>query len=88
MKKLKLDLEDLAVESFLPAADAEERGTVVARATITCYDTCGGCPSYDLDCSRYTDCGDCTYVQTCQVNESCGVSCIDTCFTCPQSCEC
>ena len=60
MKKLKLQVEDLAVESFTTAAAPEPRGTVRAHATEfgqTCDpapscgpETCGG-----AFCIRHTD---------------------------------
>jgi hypothetical protein len=43
VKKLKLQLEDLAVESFAPAEDSNGRGTVDG------YASCQTC--HDIDCS-------------------------------------
>jgi hypothetical protein len=58
MKKLKLQIDDLAIESFETATVAAEEGTVMAHGTkdtcdpaigtcfgYTCYATCAGtCP--------------------------------------------
>ena len=60
MKKLKLRLENLAVESFVTAAPAGPRGTVRAHATElgpSCDPgrTCGPETCGDLYCIRHTD---------------------------------
>jgi hypothetical protein len=44
MAKLKLQVEDLAVESFQPAAEAPARGTVVAESARASQET--ACPEY------------------------------------------
>jgi hypothetical protein len=53
MRKLKLELDELAVQSFETAGEAEERGTVQARGGVTVLgDTdCGAW------CSRVDTCG-------------------------------
>jgi len=66
MKKLKLDLETVRVESFATGDDAEGRGTVRANSGVssdcsfhppetcrgnTCWDSCGG--SCDSLCGWY-----------------------------------
>lgn len=44
MKKLRLDVEDLTVESFATASAAEKRGTVRANAaTPDCTESCTNC---------------------------------------------
>jgi hypothetical protein len=51
MKKLRLDLEDLAVESFPTAAGADERGTVrLNDATEGCTKSCTNCTFDDTLC--------------------------------------
>jgi len=100
MRKFKLDMEDLAVDSFDILPKGAARGTVVGHVTAThcggeytidyplsCDGLCGSYKCTDEFSCAYTGCGDCTNIQTCQANPSCGVSCIDTCFTCPQHCE-
>jgi hypothetical protein len=65
MRKLKLSLEQLAVESFAseePAADA--RGTVHGHQD-TNYETCAG----------YT----CAYAETCQHWQTCYMDCTMDC---------
>jgi hypothetical protein len=51
MEKLRLDLDELAVESFRTADTNAARGTVVAHATQvkTCAATCH-CTSVDIGC--------------------------------------
>lgn len=64
MRKIRLDVETLSVETFETAAAAEERGTVLARAdTVKTCDTgsyIDNCPSalgcsYALPCETYGD---------------------------------
>lgn len=52
MKKLTLDLESLAVESFDTAAGADARGTVHGREATDEYDSCA-C-SLDHDTCKWT----------------------------------
>ncbi|HEX5723857.1 MAG TPA: hypothetical protein VFX98_00240 [Longimicrobiaceae bacterium] len=55
-RKLKLDLEELEVESFSPSRDAAwNSGTVQARSYWSCWDTDYDCPS-----AGHTDCTDCS----------------------------
>ncbi len=94
MKKLRLDLSNLRVESFALASEEGEAGTVKGNNT---YSTCEVvCPSASWECGGacsgdYT-CVSCrpgyTYVQTCDhtcaetCEESCGpeTSCYVTCY--------
>ena len=71
MKKLKLAVDDLSVESFDIRREDEERGTVhglnpTASCPESCPNTCASC------------------VNTCL--NTCGNSCWGTCATC-QTCE-
>jgi hypothetical protein len=50
MRKMKLSLDDLTVESFTPAEEAERRGTVHARDSGPFTDEC-------QSCGVYTGCG-------------------------------
>jgi hypothetical protein len=50
MKKMKLALDDLAVESFAPAAQPDERGTVHGHDSGPYTDEC-------LSCGVNTGCG-------------------------------
>jgi hypothetical protein len=50
MKKMKLALDDLAVETFAPAEPPENRGTVHAHDSGPYTDEC-------LSCGVYTGCG-------------------------------
>jgi hypothetical protein len=79
MKKLKLDLDQLHVESFDTRAQERTRGTVAGHVPLS-YDTnCYNCdPSLDYTCD------------SCDV--SCAGSCVDTCAdtcanTCPATCQ-
>jgi hypothetical protein len=99
MNKLKLHLDELAVESFSVEPAVPPRGTVVGHET---YIRCG---QYTVDyplscdhvcntyyCTDEVSCAwsacDCTQVSTCQGNQSCGISCAyeNTCYTCEQTC--
>jgi hypothetical protein len=86
MKKLKLQIDDLAIESFETAPAAADEGTVVAHATqgnkYTCDPAVGTCFGY-------------TCYETCQCVETkfdtCNFTCdpaVGTCFgyTCAGAC--
>ncbi len=75
MKKLKLDLEDLSVESFATTPEPRAEGGTVFGQQCTCYTqcTCPGCPTCDASCNG--TCGG-----TCDA--SCNGTCGDTC-NCP-----
>ncbi|HET6229731.1 MAG TPA: hypothetical protein VFE05_06580 [Longimicrobiaceae bacterium] len=70
MRKLKLDLEALVVESFVSTPTEQRKGTVRGHyyTELTCqFDVCGrtqagACNSYDLGCDsgEYTCDQDCT----------------------------
>ena len=74
--KLKLHLEDLAVDSFDTSRPAQKEGTVFGEQ-CTCWTncTCPGCPTCDN-----TACGQ----NTCDA--SCNGTCGATCQTCGVSC--
>jgi hypothetical protein len=66
MRKLKLDVESLAVQTFETASDAGSRGTVQAHDSVG---TTGGpwfCPA---------DCGDSQVKPSCGVGDTCGLGC-------------
>ncbi len=75
MKKLKLDLEDLSVESFATTPEPRAEGGTVFGQQCTCYTqcTCPGCPTCDASCNG-------TCADSCDF--SCGDTCGDTCFGC------
>jgi hypothetical protein len=84
MQKLKLDLDQLVVDSFdtLLAGGGEPRGTVKAFAPtmlLTCG-TCNTCGTCDPSCA-----GCASYNGTCY--NTCGPSCYGTCATCQTNCE-
>lgn len=72
MRKLTLNLDQLAVDSFNTVAERRSEGTVFGEQ-CTCYTncTCPGCPTCDVSCDG--TCGD-----TC--GDSCGGSCGDSCY--------
>jgi hypothetical protein len=81
--KLKLQLEDLTVDSFDTSSTEKPKGTVFGEQ-CTCYTncTCPGCPTCDASCNG-TCGGSC--------NGTCGASCYGTCDcqtnnTCNYSC--
>jgi hypothetical protein len=75
MKKLRLNLDQLTVDSFDTAAAVVQRGTVRGEEQCTCPTacntncTCPGCPTCD-----YTACGQ----ESC--NGSCFASCNGSCY--------
>ncbi|HEY0016545.1 MAG TPA: hypothetical protein VGC13_09515 [Longimicrobium sp.] len=75
--KLKLNLEDLTVESFNTTTAEKPKGTVFGEQ-CTCYTncTCPGCPTCDNTCA-YT-CDD----ATCPACPTCAASCNGTCQNC------
>ena len=84
MNKLRLDLEDLSVESFdtTPAARAEN-GTVFGQQ-CTCYTqcTCPGCPTCDASCN-----GTCGGTCAASCNGTCGDTCAGSCYgSCDDTC--
>jgi hypothetical protein len=72
MKKLRLSLEDIAVDSFSTVAPQMRRGTVPAHGSES---TC-----FQIICT----CGDPTDGYTCP--DSCANSCDGTCNSCNGSC--
>ncbi len=102
MKKLKLDLDDLEVESFQTTPDAgdSQEGTVYGYLSFGPGNTC------DAGCTGNTACRVCTNHTLCGQN-TCGAGCTDhtncgqnTCaggctantncgqYTCAAGCEC
>ena len=71
--KLRLQLEDLRIDSFVTTPVEKPKGTVFGEQ-CTCYTncTCPGCPTCDASCNG--TCGD-----TCQA--SCGGTCDNACAT-------
>ncbi len=72
--KLKLDLDELQVESFAttPTKGRNGQGTVYANASLIC--------------SNRT-CEEPTMKETCGDNFTCLATCPNTCDTCPISCD-
>jgi len=70
MKKLKLELDELSVESFPTARAEEERGTVAGQNEPPYTQSCDG--------SCVNTCNSC--VNTCY--NTCQASCYDTCASC------
>lgn len=76
MRKITLELDSLAVESFDTTSPARGAGTVVAYHSEACTQTC--------DASCFNSACTCPGVNTCDVQ-----SCLGTCFfqnTCRNSC--
>ena len=96
MNKLKLQLEDLAVDSFATCAAARGKGTVIGEQGpctcpgVTCAITCAATCAYTCDDATCPQCPTCA--QSC--NGTCeGWTCIDTCGgscwdTCGRTCLC
>ncbi len=74
--KLKLNLEDLTVDSFDTTRPAHRQGTVFGEQ-CTCYTqcTCPGCPTCDASCNG--TCAGETCAGTCNSGvESCYYDCV------------
>lgn len=91
--KLKLSLEDLAVDSFDTTRSEKSRGTVFGEQQCTCWtycgqNTCPGCPTCDASCN-----GTCGASCNASCNGSCdcptaGYSCYNTdCGCLPPTCQ-
>ncbi len=79
MKKLKLNLDDLKVESFETTPEQPKpKGTVVGNAEPTELQPC----DYS---ENPTDCLCVTYAATCP--NTCYNTCASTCSTCGSTCE-
>jgi hypothetical protein len=83
MRKLKLSLDALHVESFHAESVDPERGTVAAHSDpAECVSPWGTCEKY---CTQDGSCNSCQG----SCFGSCGVTCINTCgATCLQTCGC
>lgn len=79
--KLKLHLEDLAVDSFGTSGAERPKGTVFGEQ-CTCHTncTCPGCPSCDYTCAFTCD------DATCNGQATCYGTCANTCDD--YSCQC
>ena len=82
MKKMKLDLDELTVDSFDTSSAGPRAGTVFGEQ-CTCYTncTCPGCPTCAQSCNG--TCGD-------SCNGTCGDSCYGTCagqYSCDYTCD-
>jgi hypothetical protein len=81
MNKLKLDLDELSVESFDTAFSADAKGTVLGKQD-SAY-TCGTCAGYyTCDASCDASCNG-TCFNTCAgatCNGTCGFSCAPSCY--------
>ncbi|MDB4947549.1 MAG: hypothetical protein JWM27_198 [Gemmatimonadetes bacterium] len=89
MHKLKLDLDQLSVESFdTNPPEGTQRGTVKGHshvcvspfdtcAALSCNYTCGTC---DPSCASCASCFNTCY-------DTCGASCFGTCATCQTNCQ-
>ena len=69
--KLKLDMEQLTVESFDTSNSQEQRGTVMGeQCTCPSACSCPGCPSCDATCPAtcYNTCDDYSCANTCDGN--------------------
>ena len=76
MKKLRLQLEDLRIDSFTTTPVEKEKGTVFGeQCTCNTACTCPGCPTCDASCN-----GTCDYsCDTCGGSCGAGDSCYQTC---------
>lgn len=92
MKKLKLSLDGLQVQSFTTAIGAPNRGTVHGEQQCTCYTcTCPNCETCGASCPNTCglSCQTCdAFCRTGEQYESCNyASCDFTCATIYCACE-
>lgn len=83
MNKLRLHLEDLAVESFDTSRPAREKGTVFGEQ-CSCGGTCAGQATCDYTCDDATcpnTCDDATCAYTCD-----DLTCAGSCTKCYDTC--
>ncbi|HEU0298009.1 MAG TPA: hypothetical protein VFR37_01115 [Longimicrobium sp.] len=87
MNKLRLHLEELAVESFDTAPAERKKGTVFGeQCTCQTVCTCPGCPTCDYTCPNTCDDASC-FGATCEGTcwPQCGPSQWETCpAICPR----
>lgn len=88
MSKLRLDLDQLAVETFDTSPEGPGRGTVLGHNSyvtvgVDCNTACGACSTLQ---SAYNPCGDTNYGACTYGKESCGGTCDTNCITCA-SCD-
>lgn len=86
MKKMKLDLDDLKVESFETTAESQDgEGTVYGYITQD-LTQCGDCTNFLCEPTNNRTCGS-TCGPTC--GNTCGNTCPSTCNnTCGSTCTC
>jgi hypothetical protein len=86
--KLKLNLDQLKVDSFDTSAMEKPKGTVFGEQ-CTCYTncTCPGCPTCDASCNGTCD-GSCNGTCDASCAGTCGASCYGTCgeYSCANTC--
>ena len=87
MNKLKLQLEDLQVDTFQTTSAEKPKGTVFGEQ-CTCYTqcTCPGCPTCYASCNGSCD-ASCNGTCNCS-GDTCDASCYGSCVddTCQGSC--
>jgi hypothetical protein len=88
MKKLRLQLEDLQIDSFQTTSPEKPKGTVFGEQ-CTCYTqcTCPGCPTCDASCNGTCDASCNGSCDGCSGDPSCFGSCDETCeWSCGTTC--
>jgi hypothetical protein len=95
MHKLRLQLEDLVIDSFSTTPVRRAKGTVYGeQCTCPTACTCPGCPTCDASCNGTCDascngtCGGASCGATCDA--SCGGTCDYSCgggYSCDPTCE-
>jgi hypothetical protein len=89
MRKLKLHLDDLRIDSFSTTPAEKPKGTVFGEQ-CTCYTqcTCPGCPTCDASCDGTCN-ASCNGTCDASCNGTCGTSYEATCYyvnTCGDTC--
>lgn len=92
MRKLRLDMDSLVVQSFpTTAAGDPAQGTVVGRAAVPDKTYQVGCPTWDCPPTHQYSCnGTCggdTCYESCHLScHTCMTACFASCPTCEASC--
>jgi hypothetical protein len=86
MKKLRLHLEELRIDSFSTTPVEREKGTVFGeQCTCPTACTCPGCPTCDASCG-----GTCGGTCDASCGGTCGYTCDATCgggYSCDYTCD-
>jgi hypothetical protein len=87
MRKIRLELDRLRVETFVTGAGDELRGTVRARSSEGTYCGCETAATGDAACADPSPACTCSCYASCDGSPSCRLSCVQTCAATCQTCQ-